>query len=140
MSYVASSGDWDRPITRLARLRLSSIGWPVLPLTVSTSSPGDMTGLPSTASIVSPPRSPACSAGEPGATEVMTTDPPTSASCGSMSRTVKITTGRTKFMIDPAERTMSRFNTEWRAKLSGSVGSSSPTIFTNPPRGITFSE
>ena len=99
-----------------------------------------MTDLPSTARITSPPRRPACSAGEPGAIEVIITDPPTRASWGSISSIVKMMTGRTKFMIDPADRTMSRLSTEWRAKLSGSDGSSSPTIFTKPPRGIRLSE
>ena len=46
----------------------------------------------------------------------------------------------TTFMNDPAHNTTVRAITLWLAKLLGSEGSSSPTIFTNPPMGIRLME
>ena len=48
--------------------------------------------------------------------------------------------GSIKFIKEPATKTIDRFSIDCLAKLLGSVGSSSPTIFTNPPRGIRFME
>ena len=94
---------------------------------------------PSTRSTKSPGRSPACSAGELGATSWSCTRPST-VFCGTMKSTVKISSGRRTFIRDPALSTTRRVNVPLRAKPSGSVGSPSPRTLTKPPSGSRFTE
>jgi len=97
-------------------------------------------GTSSIAMIRSPIRRPTASAGEPGDT-LITDTRSNSTGTGTPNRKVseKRRNASTRFMVAPATNTASRTRLDLLAKLRTRVGSSSPTIRTNPPKGIAFS-
>ena len=88
----------------------------------------------------SPGSRPAASAGEFGATDVISADPPTISVCGTMNMMANATIGNSAFIADPAASTMALWPRPRRARLPGAAGLFSPDSLTNPPSGSQLTE
>ena len=127
------------PTSRPRRSTVHAVSAPRRRL-MATSRSDELTMRLSSAVRMRPPTStPACSAGEPGATSSTVTSV-TGTGCGVMKTTVSRSTGSTAFIAEPAPSMNSRCQALLPAKLAGAVGSSSPSIRTNPPKGRKLSE